>query len=59
MIKTKLLWCLGLKMKQIFWKRVVMIVVVEKWKRRKLYVYKVVLNDHVDEGYKFDTDVVV
>lgn len=34
-----------------------MVVVLEKWKRRKLYVYMVVVNGYVDEGYVFATDV--
>ena len=46
-------------MKQKAWKRVVMVVVVEKWKGRKLYVYVVVVNDYVSEGHKFATVFVV
>jgi hypothetical protein len=45
-------------MKQKAWKRVAMVVVVEKWKGRKLYVYVVVVNDYVSEGYKFATVIV-
>ena len=36
-----------------------MVVVVEKWKGRKLYVYVVVVNDYVSEGHKFATVFVV
>ena len=46
-------------MKQKAWKRVDMVVVVGEWKRRKLCVYMVVVNDYVSEVYKFVTDVVV
>ena len=35
-----------------------MVVVVGKWKRRKVYVYMVVVNDYVSEGHKFATVVV-
>ena len=36
-----------------------MVVMVEKWKGRKLYVYVVVVNDYVSEGHKFATVFVV
>ena len=35
-----------------------MVVVVGKWKRKKVYVYMVVVNDYVSEGYKFAIVVV-
>jgi hypothetical protein len=46
-------------MKQLSWIRVAMVVVVGKWKRRKVYVYMVVVNDYVSEGHKFATVFVV